>query len=119
MSGLDHPAILPFRTVALLHCFRHPGLSEAKRRALLAAARGRVSPAIRDLDTEFCFNIELMEPLPAAGEQALTWLLAETFEPDGFGDRSFLGADGLVLEVGPRMSFTASGSGMSTMSTGF
>jgi phosphoribosylformylglycinamidine synthase len=92
--------------MSLLHRFRHPGLSPAKRRGLLATARERVSPAIRDLDTEFCFNIELAGALPAGGEQVLTWLLAETFEPEGFGDRSFLGADAQVLEVGPRMSFT-------------
>jgi phosphoribosylformylglycinamidine synthase len=92
--------------MSLLHRFRYPGLSEAKRRALLAAARGRVGPAICAVDTEFCYNIELAGTMPGHAEQVLTWLLAETFEPDAFGERSFLETDGLVLEVGPRMSFT-------------
>lgn len=92
--------------MSLLHRFRHPGYSEAKRRALLVAARERVSPAIRDLDTEYCFNVEVAGDLPPRADQILTWLLAETFEPEGFGDRTFLGDGGLVLEVGPRMSFT-------------
>ncbi|HSW30343.1 MAG TPA: phosphoribosylformylglycinamidine synthase [Longimicrobiales bacterium] len=92
--------------MSLLHRFRHPGLSEARRRALLATARERVSAAIRDLDTEFCFNVEVAGSLPPNAEEVLTWLLAETFEPEGFGSRSFLDGGGLVLEVGPRMSFT-------------
>ena len=92
--------------MSLLHRFRHPGLSEAKRRALLAAARERVSLGVRAVETEFCYNIEVAGDLPGHAERVLTWLLAETFEPDGFSDRSFLGTDGHVLEVGPRMSFT-------------
>ena len=92
--------------MSLLHRFRYPALSDAKRRALLAAARERVSPAIHALDSEFCYNIELAGAIPAHATRVLTWLLAETFEPDGFGERSFLGTDGQVLEVGPRMSFT-------------
>jgi phosphoribosylformylglycinamidine synthase len=92
--------------MSLFHRFRHPALSQAKRRTLLSAAQERVSPAIRDLDTEFCYNIELAGSRSAHAERVLTWLLAETFEPGGFGERSFLGTDGLVLEVGPRMSFT-------------
>src|SRR3990172_9300632 len=92
--------------MSLFHRFRHPGLSEAKRRALLAAARERVSLGVRAVDTEFCYNIEVAGDLPGHAERVLTWLLAETFEPDGLSDRSFLGTDGHVLEVGPRMSFT-------------
>jgi phosphoribosylformylglycinamidine synthase len=89
----------------LLHLFRHPGLSVSQTTTLLDAARRRASAAITALDTEFCFNVEATRPLTADERRILTWLLAETFEPDGFGDRSFL-RDGLVLEVGPRLSFS-------------
>ena len=36
----------------------------------------------------------------------LTWLLSETFHPEGFAPESFLSGNGPVLEVGPRMNFT-------------
>jgi phosphoribosylformylglycinamidine synthase len=45
--------------------------------------------------------------------EVLSWLLAETFQPDGFGTGSFLEGDGnegasprAIIEVGPRMNFT-------------
>src|SRR3990172_4586886 len=92
--------------MSLLHRFRHPGLSEAKRRALLAAARERVSLGVRAVHGDSCSTAEGAGAPPGHAERVLTWLLAETFEPGGFSDRSFLGTDGHVLEVGPRMSFT-------------
>jgi phosphoribosylformylglycinamidine synthase len=90
--------------MSLIHLYRSPGLSEARKHTLLQTARRSVSPAIRDIDSEYCYNIATTGELTAGELDTLTWLLAETFEPDGFGDASFL--DGRVLEVGPRMNFT-------------
>ena len=45
-------------------------------------------------------------PLDDAEMEVLTWLLRETFHPEGFGLESFLSDSGSVLEVGPRMNFT-------------
>jgi phosphoribosylformylglycinamidine synthase len=90
--------------LSLLHYYRAPGLSEARTNALLVTARKRVSHDIEDISTEYCFNVEAQGDLTAAERDTLGWLLRETFEPDGFGSRSFLG--GQVLEVGPRMNFT-------------
>ena len=91
--------------MSLLHLYRHPGLTSAKTSTLLALTRDRVSAAVRGIDTEFCFNIETTAPLSDVHRRILAWLLAETFEPAGLAEESFL--DGAtVLEVGPRMNFT-------------
>lgn len=104
--------------MGLLHFYRAPGLSEAARAALLERCVARVSPAIRDVRTEYCFNVEVDGPLKGGDRHTLEWLLAETFQPDGFGPTSFLlggateeerragSGGGLLLEVGPRLSFT-------------
>ncbi|HSL91470.1 MAG TPA: phosphoribosylformylglycinamidine synthase, partial [Candidatus Limnocylindrales bacterium] len=89
----------------LLHFYRIPALSVTKKDGLLSFARKNVSPHIRGIETEYCFNIETTGPLTGAEIETLRWLLAETFEPDGFSPGSFL-ARGRVLEVGPRMNFT-------------
>jgi len=92
--------------MSLLHLYRAPGLSDAARAALLRRARERVTPKIEGIHTEFCFNVEAAGPLTDDESRVLSWLLAETFEPQRFGTETFLGSEGLVLEVGPRMSFT-------------
>ncbi|HSO21973.1 MAG TPA: phosphoribosylformylglycinamidine synthase, partial [Chondromyces sp.] len=62
---------------------------------------------VEDITAEHCFYIEAGRELTAAQWRTLDWLLAETFEPHRYGARSFLEAGrGIVLEVGPRMSFT-------------
>ena len=92
--------------MSLLRLYRHPGLTQTQLASLLATARQQVSDAIETVDTEFCFNVEADGALSGSDERTLQWLLAETFQPEGFGDRSFLDGAGLVLEVGPRMNFT-------------
>ncbi len=104
--------------MSLLHFYRSPAQSESARLALLDRARAHVSASITDVRSETCFNVEVARPLSGAEERILTWLLSETFEPQGFAATSFLldgieeetlraGAYGArLLEVGPRMSFT-------------
>ncbi len=89
----------------LLHFYRHPGFPDTTTHALLARVRDRVSAEITALETEVCFNVAVAGELTAQLEGTLRWLLAETFQPDGFGTRSVL-SDGEVVEVGPRMNFT-------------
>jgi len=91
--------------MSLIHLYRTPGLSEARKNALLETARQRVSSAIRDIASEFCFNLSAESELTAEESRKLAWLLAETFEPGRFGVCSFLHSDS-VLEVGPRMNFS-------------
>jgi len=107
--------------MTLFHLYRTPALSTYQTAGLLTLAQKIVSPAIRELETEFCFNIAATGPLSADEMRLLRWLLAETFEPKQFSDKSFLTQNGacprtslsgelqtpnLVLEVGPRMNFT-------------
>ena len=90
--------------MTLLHFYRNPALSKTRTDALLAFARKRLSPRIRGIETELCFNVETSAPLSPAEIETLRWLLSETFEPDRFAPRAFLGPD-RVVEVGPRMNF--------------
>jgi len=89
----------------VVHYFRSPGFSSEQRRALLNQVRLQVSPAVEDLETEYCFNVQISDPLDPSEEALLTWLLSETFEPAGFGKASFLGTSPGIVEVGPRLSF--------------
>jgi phosphoribosylformylglycinamidine synthase len=116
----------------LLHLYRRPVLSPAKKDDLLSTLRQKLSPEIRDIETEYCFNIETSEPFSNEELNILKWLLAETFETENFSDKSFLtynstqtslippllkgdieGSKGgkrelyhCLFEVGPRMNFT-------------
>lgn len=96
----------------LFHLYRTPALSSYQTADLLTTAKKQVFPAIREIKTEFCFNIAATEPLSADEMHLLRWLLAETFEPDKFSDKTFFSPNSalqtlnLILEVGPRMNFT-------------
>jgi phosphoribosylformylglycinamidine synthase len=92
--------------LTLGHLYRTPGLSAARSAALLDEAREKVSPAIRGIDTELCFNIAAAGELTDQESATLQWLLRETFEPAQFGPATFLDGAGTVLEVGPRMNFS-------------
>lgn len=57
-------------------------------------------------DLEYCFYIETSAPLTPEELGVLKWLLAETFEPENFGRKSFLASGPqTVVEVGPRLHF--------------
>ena len=118
----------------LLNLYRRPALSSYKEDNLVKIFREKVSPDIDTIETEFCFNIDVSEPLTDKELNILRWLLSETFEPENFSDKSFLGHtfesviarsvttkqshefeiasplarnDNLrIFEVGPRMNFT-------------
>jgi phosphoribosylformylglycinamidine synthase len=96
----------------LFHLFRTPALSAYQTAELLAAAQQKVSPAITEIETEFCFNVAAGSPLTPDESRLLRWLLAETFEPEKFSDSTFFTPHSspltphVILEVGPRMNFT-------------
>jgi phosphoribosylformylglycinamidine synthase len=107
--------------MSLIHLYRKPALSPFKKDYLLSFLRINISPDIKDIETEYCFNIEAYAPLTDEELSTLRWLLAETFEPENFSDVSFLTLDPLIptllkggngglchslFEVGPRMNFT-------------
>src|SRR4030043_509128 len=98
--------------MSLLHFYRTPALSLAKKNELLSVTRQKIFPEIIDIETEHCFNIETTSPLTNEELNILRWLLSETFEPENFSEESFLIhplsfiPHPLILEVGPRMNFT-------------
>jgi len=98
--------------MTLFHLFRTPALSAYQAAGLLASAQEKVSPAIRGIETEFCFNVAADSALTEDDMRLLRWLLAETFEPGNFSDKSFITRPSslvsrpMILEVGPRMNFT-------------
>jgi phosphoribosylformylglycinamidine synthase len=89
------------------HFFRSPGLPETWCDTLAKTVSNRVSPHVRAIRTEFCFNVLTTRNLSDNETTILRWLLSETFEPELFGRHSFLQPDqGQVFEVGPRLSFS-------------
>lgn len=102
----------------LLHFYRKPALTKAKTNELLTIAKQKISSDIEHIETEYCFNVEASSQLTEYELEILRWLLAETFEPENFGNKSFLTNKQdctshsshtyhyYLLEVGPRMNFT-------------
>ena len=86
--------------------YRTPGLSSVEQKKALETARS-LGLEIDHLHTEHCFYIASDDQLDDQQTEVLRWLLAETYEPDGFGEISFFtDRGGEVVEVGPRMSFS-------------
>ncbi|HON00644.1 MAG TPA: AIR synthase-related protein, partial [Acidobacteriota bacterium] len=92
--------------MALVHFYRHPGVTEESRQALLRKLRYEVASDLEELDVEICFNVDLSGSLDEREESVLEWLFRETFLPDRLGRRSFLSTSGFLCEVGPRLTFT-------------
>jgi len=94
----------------LFHSYRNPALSPYKKEVLLRAVRDKITSEILDIETEHCFNIAAAGPLDAEEIKTLSWLLAETFEPEQYAAASFIASSGdaasLIVEVGPRMNFS-------------
>ena len=90
--------------MVLLHLYPAPALPRVRTDALLAKVQGHLSAEASAIDTEYCFNIDAASALTDAEMRVLSWLLAKTFEPSRLAAASFLGDNGIVLEVGPRMN---------------
>ena len=59
----------------------------------------KVSP-----DYEYCFNVQTSSPLDAEELKALRWLLAETFDAEGFSEKSSFNLNSDIVEIGPLVS---------------
>ncbi|KAJ0790572.1 putative phosphoribosylformylglycinamidine synthase [Helianthus annuus] len=99
-------------TEKVIHFFRTPLIQESASFELLKSVQTKISDQIVGLKTEQCFNIGLDESLSSEKLSVLKWLLQETYEPENLGDESFIGKETkegfstVVVEVGPRLSFT-------------
>ena len=92
--------------MGLLHLYRTPHLSPTQTDSLISQVRQTICHRVARLETETCFNVALKGSLAAGERERLTWLLSETFEPEKFGPTPFLGDDGTLIEVGPRLNFS-------------
>ncbi|MCX7988720.1 MAG: phosphoribosylformylglycinamidine synthase [Thermodesulfovibrio sp.] len=91
----------------ILRFYRKGALSEYKRRELLIRVQNEISSKIKDIDTEFCFNVLVTDELDKREIDILRWLFSETFEPQYFSSKSFLtDKEGMLFEVGPRLNFS-------------
>ena len=101
---------------AVVQVYRTPGMSQSQKATLVQTAKAKANSGIVDIETELCFNISIKEGgLSAEQAQTLGWLLKETFEPEKltsettFGSQEggfFSSPNEVVIEVGPRMSFS-------------
>nr|GEU95682.1 probable phosphoribosylformylglycinamidine synthase, chloroplastic/mitochondrial [Tanacetum cinerariifolium] len=96
----------------VIHFYRTPFLQENKNEELLKSVQAKISDQIVGLKTEKCFNIGVDGNLSKEKVAVLKWLLQETYEPENIGEESFVaketkdGYETVVVEVGPRLSFT-------------
>ncbi|XP_024542306.1 probable phosphoribosylformylglycinamidine synthase, chloroplastic/mitochondrial [Selaginella moellendorffii] len=93
----------------MLHYYRRPFLSSNATAQLLRKVQSDVSGEVLSIDTEQCYNISLKAPLSEAKLKHLKWLLQETFEPENLLSTSSLSEKSdraILLEFGPRLSFT-------------
>ncbi|XP_047972283.1 probable phosphoribosylformylglycinamidine synthase, chloroplastic/mitochondrial [Salvia hispanica] len=108
-SELEHVQRVAAKVV---HFYRVPLLQDNEAAELLKLIQSKVSNQIIGLKTEQCYNIGVDGDLPSDKHSVLRWLLGETFEPENLGTESFLddemrtNSSVVVVEVGPRLSFT-------------
>ncbi|KAK2968535.1 hypothetical protein RJ640_009380 [Escallonia rubra] len=96
----------------VIHFYRIPLIQESATAELLKSVQAKISNQIVELKTEQCYNVGLNSGLSTEKLSVLKWLLQETYEPENLGTESFLGnerregVNNVVVEVGPRLSFT-------------
>ncbi len=90
----------------LIHYYRRPGLTVESVQSLMRKVARSSASEVRDIQTEYCYNILATEDLKKPDRLLLAWLLGETYSPQGLSGTSLLETDGTTLEVGPRMNFT-------------
>lgn len=96
----------------VIHFYRVPFIQESATAELLKLVQTKISNQVVGLKTELCFNVGLYSGLSSEKLSVLRWLLQETYEPENLGGESFFdkerkgGVNTVVVEVGPRLSFT-------------
>lgn len=115
---------------SIVHYYRktptpHSLLPSIKEQLSSSDDNGASSSILR-VDTESCFNVQLDTPLSDVDTSRLEWLLAETFDKDGLQlEKSSFVSDSsssdngsgnttVIMEFGPRMTFTSAFSSNAT-----
>ena len=114
---------MPAERHGVITLYRGNALTKAKAKRLRTELNEALSASgeqasIAAIDTEYSFYVDLHpgSTWTSIGEEkrrTLMWLLRETFEPGNLSRTSFLAGgqqeqrDAVVIEVGPRLSFTS------------
>jgi len=87
------------------HRYQSPGLEEGQVARLIQKAAALSLP-ITAIETEYCFNVSLSQPLTPKQTELLEWCLSEGGTK--LAKTAFLGpaAGKFFIEVGPRMNFS-------------
>ncbi|KAK4256008.1 hypothetical protein QN277_008929 [Acacia crassicarpa] len=108
----DHSSLVVKPALKILHFYRVPLIQESAAAELLKEIQNKISDQIVALQTEQCFNIGIETEVSSQKLSVLKWLLQETYKPDALQTESFLekrreeGLTAIIIEVGPRLSFT-------------
>ncbi|KAG0494314.1 hypothetical protein HPP92_005308 [Vanilla planifolia] len=95
----------------IIHFYRRPLIQDNAAAEFLRQVQAKISNEIINIKTEQCFNIGVNAELSNEKLGILKWLLQETYEPENLHTTSFLEEENnvistVLIEVGPRMSFT-------------
>ena len=91
----------------IVHYFKAPCLEDAAKHRLLKKIAQQLGKKDLTIDSEWCYNVEVVGELTPEQEKNLVWILKETFEDDAVLKKekpNLTGAD--VVEVGPRLCFS-------------
>lgn len=90
----------------VVHFYYQP-TSDSKSALLLHKLKQTLKQTELDLEMEWCFNVELTEPLTSEQEAALRWVLKETYEDEALLRKEVPFLTGSkVIEIGPRLCFS-------------
>lgn len=82
--------------------YKSPGLSSGASTAKLEIIK-EISPNVKGLDTESCFNIEIQSKFTNEEIEKLKWILGSPHSPNLLQDTTFLDSkNGEIIEIGPR-----------------
>ena len=114
-KGVQSAVVEEYRSLEnsneIIHFYRLPLIRDSAAAELLRQVQAKICGDIVDIKTEQCFNIGVNGVLSNEKLGILKWLLQETYEPENLQSKSLLeedprGALTVLVEVGPRMSFT-------------
>lgn len=90
----------------VIRYYRSPGLSAGASAVKLDVVKG-ISPNVKGLETESCFNIEIQSKFTDEEVEKLKWILGSPHSPKLLQATSFLdNKNGEIIEIGPRLNFS-------------
>ncbi|XP_014469379.1 PREDICTED: phosphoribosylformylglycinamidine synthase [Dinoponera quadriceps] len=92
----------------ILKFYKAPGLKVGQLKNKLHKIL-QIETSVIDLQTEFCYYVEIEQPLELEEIQTLKWILSPPFEHKCLRDCSVFDEiedDSVVIEIGPRLNFS-------------